>query len=310
MEMHVGDIAGTLSEKGDSVYAICAPGSRLENDLRKRKILCHTINAGGYFRPFAILNAAKIFRHIQPDILHVHYSKDLWWVVPGLFFGKKIPAILSKHIGTQKPKRDPLHRLLYAHLRFIIAISNVIRKNIIETHPVSADRVVVIHHGVDLSRYNPNAIDRNIQRQQLGFSRTDLVIGIIGRLQASKGYYEFLEMAASLKDDYCHCRFLLVGEASRGEEADAKKILDYIDRLKLQEIVKWCGYREDIPEVLSAMDIFVFPSHAEAFGLVLIEAMAMAKPVIASNCDGVLDIMIDGETGLLVQPKNSPTLTQ
>jgi glycosyltransferase involved in cell wall biosynthesis len=70
------------------------------------------------------------------------------------------------------------------------------------------------------------------------------------------------------------------------------------------------GYREDVPALLSAMDIFVFPSHAEAFGLVLIEAMAMKLPVVTANCDGVLDIVLENQTGELVPPKDVKQLIQ
>ena len=74
--------------------------------------------------------------------------------------------------------------------------------------------------------------------------------------------------------------------------------------LGLERIVRFTGFRRDVPEVMSALDLFVFPSHAEAFGLVLIEAMAMERPVVSTNCDGVLDIVVDGVTGLTVPPKD------
>jgi glycosyltransferase involved in cell wall biosynthesis len=87
-------------------------------------------------------------------------------------------------------------------------------------------------------------------------------------------------------------------------------ILAKIHEWQLEKVVRHLGFRRDIPRLLAAMDIFVFPSHAEAFGLALIEAMAMAKPVVASNCDGVLDIVIDQQTGLLVPPRHIEALSQ
>lgn len=308
--MHVRDLSLALRGKGEDVEVICAPASRLESDLIRNDFFVHAINAGGYIRPLTILRAILLFRRIQPQIIHVHFSKDLWWAIPSLRCCKRIPVVLSKHIGTQKPKRDPLHRYLYAALQYIIAISNVIRNNIIETHPVDPQKVVVVHHGVDLSKFNFQHIDKKTQRKEFGYSEKHIVIGIIGRLQASKGYFEFFDMAALLRQKYNDVRFLVVGEASHGEEQQAREIIDRIEKLDLNDIVNYCGYREDIPQVLSAMDIFVFPSHAEAFGLVLIEAMAMAKPIVSSNCDGVLDIVIDGETGFLVPPKNVAELTK
>ena len=306
--MHVADLAEALSRKAIRCEAICSPASRLDERLREKDIHTHTIKSGGYVRPIAMMKAVAILQKTIPDAIHVHYSKDLWWLIPALLFYKKIPVLLSKHIGTQKPKRDFLHHFLYTRLRFIIAISNVIRENIIATHPIHAENVVVVHHGVKLERYNPEIIDRAAQRRQLGYDDKQLVLGIIGRLQASKGYIEFLEMAAAIRAEYPNVRFLMIGEASRGEDDEAQKILKKIETARLWDVVQWCGFRQDVPEMLSAMDIFIFPSHAEAFGLVLIEAMSMAKPVISSNCDGVLDIVVDGECGLLTPPKDVPAL--
>jgi glycosyltransferase involved in cell wall biosynthesis len=115
-------------------------------------------------------------------------------------------------------------------------------------------------------------------------------------------------MARRLAHEIPHARYVLVGKASRDETGEAQMILDKIREWRLEKIVLPLGFRRDTPRLLDAMDIFVFPSHAEAFGLVLIEAMAMAKPVISSNCDGVLDIVRDSETGLLTPPRDVEAL--
>ncbi|MBN2089376.1 glycosyltransferase, partial [candidate division KSB1 bacterium] len=118
------------------------------------------------------------------------------------------------------------------------------------------------------------------------------------------------EMAAALSQRHHHIRFIMIGEATRGEEFEADLIKQKINELNLQDKLILTGYREDVPALLSAMDIFVFPSYAEAFGLVLIEAMAMKLPVVTANCDGVLDIVIENQTGELVPPKNVSNLIQ
>jgi glycosyltransferase involved in cell wall biosynthesis len=133
---------------------------------------------------------------------------------------------------------------------------------------------------------------------------------MIGRVQISKGYLEFLAMARQITAEIPQARFLLVGEASRGETDEAEIILAKIREWQLEKAVRHLGFRRDVPRLLAAMDIFVFPSHAEAFGLALIEAMAMAKPVVASNCDGVLDIVSDRQTGLMVPPRQAAALSQ
>jgi glycosyltransferase involved in cell wall biosynthesis len=310
MEMHVGFLSTHLAKRGHQIIPVCCPSSPLERDLRERGFIPLQLRRGGYLHLTGIRKLAQWLEKHAVDVVHSHYSRDLWTIVPALQMDRRrVPLIFTKHIGTQKPKRDFLHRWIYQRVDQVLAISEAIRKNLIATHPLAPERVTVIHHGVDLEQFAPERIDRMAVRQELGYEPQHLVLGIVGRLQISKGYLEFLEMARRLRSEMPQARFLLVGEATRGEAGEAHMILDKIREWQLEPVVRWVGFRRDIPRLLAAMDIFVFPSHAEAFGLVLIEAMAMAKPVVSSNCDGVLDIVLDRQTGLMVPPRNVDALT-
>ena len=307
MEMHVGFLSTHLARQGHRIIPVCCPGSPLDRDLQERGFTPLPLRLGGYFHPRAISQLAQWLAERQVDLVHSHFSRDLWTVAPALQ-KRRVPLVLTKHLGTQKPKRDLLHRWIYHRVDHVVAISEIIRQNVLATHPISADHVSVVHHGVDLSRFEPNENERASARQELGFTPEHLVLGIIGRLQVSKGYLEFLEMARRLRPELPQARYLLIGEASRGETSAAQMILGKIRDWQVDDIVYPLGFRRDIPRLLNAMDIFVFPSHAEAFGLVLIEAMATAKPVVSSDCDGVLDIVRDRETGLLTPPRNVDAL--
>jgi len=309
LEMHVGFLSTHLAQRGYKIIPVCYPGSPLDRDLQERGFTPKYVRLGSYFHPRGIAQLAQWMEHAEADLVHSHYSRDLWTIVPAMRKYRRLPLIFTKHIGTQKPKRDLLHRWLYRHVDHAVAISEVIRRNLLATHPLTAAQVSVVHHGVDLSQFTPQEKVRAAVRQTLGFAPTHLVFGIIGRLQVSKGYLEFLRMAQRLQKELPHARFLLIGEASRGESGEAQMILDKISEWQLENVVMPLGFRRDIPALLDAMDIFVFPAHAEAFGLVLIEAMAMAKPVISSNGDGVLDIVRDRETGLLVPPREVDALS-
>lgn len=306
--MHVAVLAEALQRHGLEVDVICDPTSPLMQDLQQRRIAAHPLAAGGYLRPGAVRRGSSYLRQIAPKVIHLHYARDLWWLVPALRLTKPVSIVLSKHVGTQKPKRDVLHRWLYSHVHTMIAISTVIHHNIVATHPIDAKRVKTVHFGLDLRYFQPQMLDRQQLRRQLGYSEKEKVIGIVGRVQASKGYFEFLQMAEALKRRP-DVRFLMVGGASRGEDSEAARILRYIDERGLRDRVQWLGFRKDVPALMATMDICTFPSHAEAFGLVIIEAMAMQRPIVSSNCDGVLDIITDEVNGLLVPPKNAAALT-
>lgn len=310
MEMHAGFLSTHLAKRGYKIIPVCYPGSPLERDLQERGFIPLRIRLGGYCHPFGAQKLAQWLDENGVDLVHSHYSRDLWTIVPALQRRERTPLVLTKHIGTQKPKRDWLHRAIYRRVAHVVAISEVIRRNLLDTHPLRPEQVSVVHHGVDLSEFTPETIDREAVRRELGLAPEHLVLGIIGRVQVSKGYLEFLAMARQISSEIPQARFLLVGEASRGEASEAEAILAKISEWQLESVVRHLGFRRDIPRLLAAMDIFVFPSHAEAFGLALIEALAMAKPVVASNCDGVLDIVSDRQTGLLVPPRQVEALRQ
>lgn len=299
-----------LRERGHDIIPVCYQGSRIDQRLQHLGFQPEYLNITHYFHPIKIHRLAKIIKETNVDLIHSDYSRDLWTIVPALYFSKQVPIVLIKHIGTQKPKRDFLHAWIYQHVKHIIAISTVIRNNVVETHPIDSDRVSVIHNGVSLERFDPHRANRAGIRKEFSISHDEIVIGIIGRLQVAKGYLEFLKMASMIAQSYKNVRFMIVGEATRGHETEAQMILAKIEELGLQQRIIYTGYREDVPSLLAAMDLFVFPSRAEAFGLVLIEAMAMQLPVIACRSDGVLDIVVENETGFLFTPKDVKELYQ
>lgn len=310
MEMHMPILCEKLRERGHTVLPVCYQDSPLDEELRRRAFEPVRLNLRGYVHPIGLWRLGRLIRRFGPDVIHAHYSRDLWTIVPAMKLSHPVPLVLIKHIGTRRPKRDPLHRWLYSSVSHAIAISRVIHQNLERTHPLPAEKIGVIHHGIDLKQFRFREEDRRAVRAELGIRPEEKVIGIIGRLQIGKGYLEFLQMARRVKTARPDVRFLIVGEATHGETKEADVILRKIREWDLEDWVIRTGFRRDIPRVLSAMDLFVFPSHAEAFGLVLIEAMAVGLPIVSSNCDGVLDIVQHGETGWLVPPKDVTQLTE
>lgn len=310
MEIHSVLTCEKLRARGHQVFPVCYPASRIYQRLAAGGFQPLSLRLRSYFHPLAIRKLAQFIRQVNADLIHADYSRDLWTIVPAMKFSQQIPLVLIKHIGTMKPKTDFLHSYIYQNVDFIIAISAVIRQNIINTHPVEPAKVGIIHHGVDFSRFQWSAEIRAKKRQELGLQPGDLLIGIIGRLQVAKGHLEFLQMARQIAPEFKNTKFMVIGEASRGEDSEAGRISKAFEEAQMHERLIVTGYRDDVPDLLAAMDIFVFPSYAEAFGLVLIEAMSMKLPVISSNCDGVLDIVVQNHTGLLVPPKDVKQLTQ
>jgi glycosyltransferase involved in cell wall biosynthesis len=309
MEMHVGILSEQLAARGYNPIVLCRPNTELDKDTRDRGLESIPFEPSGYISPRAIYRTLKILKDRNVRLVHSHYSKDLWTLIPAVRLLGQLPTIFIKHIGTQKSKRDIFHKFLYSSICYTIAISKVIKDNILETHPILPEKLGVVHHGININDFETTAIDRQTIRKEFGVGNNDVLIGTVGRLQVGKGHFEFLEMAARLIRKHENVRFVIVGEATRGEDNKAQQLFLKAKELNFNEKLIFTGFRKDIPNVLSALDVFAFPSHAEAFGLVVIEAMAAKLPVVSSRCDGILDIVKDGSTGFLVNPKNVNELT-
>ncbi len=310
MEAYMVATCAGLRTRGHEIYPVCYRNSRIESELERLEFAPLRLDLWGKFHPLAARKLARYVRRHAIELVHCDFSRDLFTVVPALKFTHRPPLVLQKHIGTWKPKNLPVHPYLYGNVDHVIAISTVIRDNFIANHPIAPERVSVIHPGTDLSRFATDPVVRSRLRAEYQVATDDVLIGIVGRLCFAKGYREFLAVAGRLAAEYPPTRFVLVGGTSRGENDEAGAIIAQAAALGLGDRLFFTGYRDDVPDLLGAMDLFLFPTHAEAFGMVIVEAMAAGVPVISADADGVLDIVVDEVTGLRVDPRDVAALSE
>lgn len=299
MEMYTLHTSLLLKQAGHQVNLLCANNSRLKTEAESKGIKCYTVP---YKYKFIrnLSELVSILKENSYDIIHSEASKDLWFIVPALIIAlKNTPLLLTKHVGSNIIKKDFLHKLLYNRVDLALAISEVIKRNLIETTPLRREKIELLHDAIDADRFNPYKIDHNKVRKEFRISNNEILIGMTGRFSPGKGHEEFLAAAKELCSRHSNLRFMIVGEASRGEEEYAGSIKELAGKFGINDKVIFTGYRSDIPEILAALDIYLFPSHAEAFGLALVEAMSMELPTVCSNSDGVLDIAVEGVTSFL-----------
>jgi len=309
LEMQALDVSLRLAARGHRLTLACATGTRLAAEAAQARLERFELDVHGYLHLGAAWRLAQRIRAGAIQVVHSQHSRDLATVVPALAMARShAPLLLSKRMGSYVAKKDPYHRMLYARVAMVLAISEVIRRNVVVTTPVPAARVATLHDAVDAHRFSPAAVDRGAARRALGFPGDEIVIGMVGRFSPGKGHEEFLDAASRLKRTHPEVRFVIVGEASHGEADYERGIRARAMELALGDTLTFAGFRPDVPQVMRALDILAFPSHAEAFGVVLIEAMAMELPVVSTNCDGVLDIVMDGETGVYVPAKDGAAL--
>lgn len=299
-----------LLKRNIGVELLCYQNSKLHLEAKKYGVKIHSLKAQSYFHPVEILKLAGILRRGKFDLLHTQASKDLWVLVPALkLLRSTVPLFLTKQVGSFIVKKDALHRWIYNRVTYALAISEVIKKNLLETCPLTEEKILLLHNAVDTKRFNPQNVDARKVREEFGFKAGEIVIGMLARFSPGKGHEEVLFAAEKLQTKFSQVKFLIVGEASRGEEEYANQIKRRTSEKKLTNVV-FAGFRSDTPEVLSALNIFCFPSHSEAFGIALVEAMAMGISSVCSNSDGILDIAVDGETSFLFETKNGNDLAE
>jgi len=309
MEMFTLSAVQKLLERNFEVELLCYTNSKIYEEALNQNIKIHTSHAKNYFHPFQIIKLSQLINKQKFNIIHTQASKDLWLIVPSLkILWTNVPLIFTKQVGSYIIKKDMFHRFLYKRITYALAISSVIKNNLLETTPLAEDKIKLLHNGVDMKKFNPAYYDSSIIRKEFRIKNNELIIGMLARFSWGKGHEEFLYAAKILKSKYENLKFMIVGQASRGENEYADKIKKLTKDYHLENDVIFTGFRKDIPQVLAAMDIFAFPSHSEAFGIALVEAMAMGKPNVCSNSDGVLDIVINGTTGLLFQKQDGKDL--
>lgn len=309
MEMFTLHSVSQLLKRNIETELICYPGSRIHTEALKLGFKVHSIKASGYFHPAGILKLRKIISESSFDLVHTQASKDLWVIVPALkLASSKIPLLMTKQVGSFIVKKDKLHQWIYNRVTLALAISRVIKKNLIDTCPLPGNKIELLHNWVDTNKFNPDVVNKNKVREEFSIDRNEIVIGMLARFSWGKGHEKFLFAAKELSGKYPNLKFMIVGEPSRGEDEYAAKIKELTREYGIENKIIFTGFRKDTPEVLASMDIFAFPSHSEAFGIALAEALSMGIPSVCSDSDGVLDIAVNGVTSYLFQKQNGKDL--
>ena len=172
------------------------------------------------------------------------------------------------------------------------------------------DRLRVVHYGLDLCPYDP-ALPAAGVRRELGLPDEAFVAVHVGRLVPWKGQREFLEAARVVATAWPEAHFLVVGDVAFDGPAYRDALRRLVRRLGLEDRVVFTGWRRDVPVVLAAADVLVHSSVLpEPFGLVIVEAMAMERPVVASRLGGPGEIVRDGHEGVLVDPRNPEEIAE
>lgn len=184
-----------------------------------------------------------------------------------------------------------------------IAVSEANRRYLLEEKKLPARKVVVIHNGCDVQRFDVRNVDTRALRASLGFAPGDPMLVVVGRLEPQKGHRILLDALPVVQREFPSVRLVCVGEGSLRDSLEYRA-----KTLGLADSVRFVGQQADIPAWLALADVVVLPSFYEGLPLAAIEALAAGRAMVATDVDGTPEIVVPEETGLLVPPGDPGSL--
>jgi len=254
--------------------------------LRKEKfdiVHTHTSKAGFLGRLAAKLAGVPIVVHTPHGHVFFGYFKPVKTKI-FIFFEK-----LSSHI-TDK----------------IVALTNREKDDYILFKTTREEKSVVINSGVDLNKFKELSFrDKQSFKKELGLPENSLIAGTVGRLVPVKGQEFLIEAAKHIIPKFPSTLFMFTGDGHLRQNLNKKAL-----EMGIKENVIFLGWRDDVDMIISIYDVFVLPSLNEGMGRVLVEAMALGKPIVASHIGGIPDLITQGKNGFLVPPRNPEQLAK
>jgi D-inositol-3-phosphate glycosyltransferase len=253
---------------------------------------------------------ANILRSNQIDIAVVMQSKDINIVAAAKLFFPRVKLVFYQQMQSQIDKRDVFHTWMYSKLSLWISLTKRMKQEVLEHTKMPEKLIRVVPLGRDTRLFDPGLYDPKKARKRYDLPLNRRLVGVIGRLDPQKGQEEFLRSLPLVLKEHSDVFYVILGEETRGEEGFRRRLVNLSYELGIQERVRFLPFTENVPEFMAAIDVFVMPSYSETFGLVLIEAMAMGKPVVATGAGGVPEIVEDGRDGLLIPPRDEKALAE
>jgi glycosyltransferase involved in cell wall biosynthesis len=302
IESHSDILASALIGRGHNVIMGCRVDGFIPmeyNEMRVPAKRVRIVNSGDLR---AMLQIVRISSSEKIDVIIANHGREYWPAsIAAMLRGVNILFVRHQVDRIRKTTRW----LIAHHVGGVVAVSEAVRDAMVRSG-VPPEKITVVHNSIPLAKFNAAAIDSGRVRKELGLGENEIVIGTVGKLHRGKGVFELLQAVHQLRPRYPSIKLLFVGD---GPERSALE--HEAGRLSMQDRVVLTGVRKDVERMYAALDIFVLASSCEeAFGMVLIEAMAMERPVVATAVGGIPEIVQHEVNGLLVRPGDSSDLAR
>ena len=257
------------------------------------------------FDPFTIYDFVKIIREERIDLLHLHqYGASNFGRIAGKITG--VPTILHAHdtVYSYPTYQWVVDRLLTKHTHCTISVSEAVKNACVKKRAISPDKIIVMPNGIPLEHFKPwPPKECQVLKVQFKIPLDAPIVGTLTRFHEVKGNRYLIDAATEVLKIFSNTRFLLVGNGPL-----LGQLKEYVRKLGIENNVIFTGFQRDVLGMLSLFDVKVIASLAEGHPQALLEAMAMGKAVVATKVGGVDEILMSGDTGLLVPPRDPHAL--
>ena len=250
-----------------------------------------------------LIKLIKYMKNNQSDIVQSYlFSENILGVIAAKIAGVKWIITGRRDTGLLmqgKWQHILAYRLTNRWVDKIVCVSEAVKKVVLAKERAPIGKLEVIYNGVDVDVFRPQTTDRRQQiKTNLGMKEGEFVVGIIANFSWIKGHQDFIKAANFVLKEIPNVKFLLVGDGPLKESCQL-----LVSSSHLKDKVLFLGSRQDIPELLSIMDVSVSASYSEGMSNTILESMAAGVPVVATGVDGNLETVVDKESGILVPPK-------
>lgn len=312
------DILNYLSKKDDlEIYVITIDSGEYIEKFKKAGIKVFDLKEKGLVNPKIYFKMKKLLEDLNPDIVHTHLNKADFYgriaakIVKVKYIFSTYHCYSSQHNSADINKKSIFDRIDNVVVKFsnsnLIAISEIVKKFIVNRDKSFESKTEVIYNGVDISkeRYLQNETELQKLREKYGVKPNDFLVCISGRFEKSKGQLFFLNSIADKIIESQNIKVIMPGYGNLMTDIES-----FISEKGLKNYVILPGFQKNMEKIIEISDLTVVPSLWEGFGLVVIESMIKKKLVLASKTGGIPEIITNNENGFLFETLNGYELRE
>ena len=290
----------SLAQRGHRVVLLCRPNAWIAEQLAGVDV--EIVVSDMHRWPLDELRRiAALCRERDINIIHTHMTRAHNF---GVFLRRfaRIPCVATAHTHLMQPN--------WMFNDYVIAVSDATKRFQQSRNRVRAERIETVHGFMDFPRFaNVEAETRNAIRHDLGIEADTPLMAIIGDIIPRKGLLYLIRALPQILKAVPNAQLAIVGEPKRGTEYYEKARAE-AQKLGVNDSILWLGHRNDVPQLMAGLDVYVLASLDEMFPVAVLEAMAAGKAIVATRVGGVPECVQEGETGLLVPSENPNALAE